>query len=61
MKQVTIEEARKLIGPKASAELTDEQLAQLIRDFEIIARETLRAIALGEMKLSSRSSETGNA
>lgn len=60
MPSMTIEEAREILGPQESAELTDEQLKRLIIDLEIIARETLKAIKEGKFKLGEVSKVTGD-
>lgn len=48
------DEARVILGDEASAELTDEQLQQLIWDLEVIARDTLRAIREAKFKQYSQ-------
>ena len=49
---MTIQEAREILGPKESSELTDEQLEELIVTLEIIARETIQASREGKFKLT---------
>lgn len=50
MKQVTIEEAREILGDDINAELNDEQLQNLILDMEVLARMVIQDIIDGKLR-----------
>jgi len=39
---ISLKEARKLLGYKASQKLSDEELQKLIHDYEFLARQSIR-------------------
>jgi len=49
-KQVTVEEARKILDDEESRQLSDDQIEKVIQDLEVIAAMTIKAIMNGEFK-----------
>lgn len=51
---MSLNEAREILGKEMSDKLSDEELQQLIWNLEALARETIKAIVKGELKIPGK-------